>query len=195
MNRLLECFLMEFEDLDDEAQLRNPDATKQEHVDGFINLVRSCGVKFSSRLKKKDVLKKIHHSTTNEWNAAADALRLAKRLDSHSGSNRVRAYFKEDAEYWFGGGIEASRGKRARSAPDGPSTCRATPADCDVISTGEPQTELAVLGVHTGAENVDTLKRMSTSELARTLTKENVLNWIPTLVDRKTDVIDNIAPE
>ncbi|KAH6920620.1 hypothetical protein HPB50_028391 [Hyalomma asiaticum] len=47
VNRLLEYVLMEFEDLDDEAPLRNPDATKQEHVDVFVELVRSCGVKFS----------------------------------------------------------------------------------------------------------------------------------------------------
>ncbi|EEC08264.1 conserved hypothetical protein, partial [Ixodes scapularis] len=68
--------------------------------------------------KKNDVLKTMHHARSNKWNAAADALKLAKRSEAPSNSAHARAYVKSDVDYWQGGGIEESRRKRQRSAEE-----------------------------------------------------------------------------
>lgn len=66
--------------------------------------------------KKNDVLKHIHHSKTNKWNSTADALIIAKRLETPEHVREARLYRKLDTEYWAEGLIEESRAKRSGCA-------------------------------------------------------------------------------
>ncbi|KAH9374435.1 hypothetical protein HPB48_017206 [Haemaphysalis longicornis] len=47
VDRLVYNLLLEFEDFNVSAQVLNPSAPKEEHMDVFVELVSSCGVKFS----------------------------------------------------------------------------------------------------------------------------------------------------
>ncbi|KAH9372370.1 hypothetical protein HPB48_003322 [Haemaphysalis longicornis] len=47
VGRLVYNLLLEFEDFDVSAQVLNPSIPKEEYMDGFVELVRSCAAKFS----------------------------------------------------------------------------------------------------------------------------------------------------
>lgn len=113
--------------------------------------------------KKNDILKHLHHARSNKWNAAADALKLAKRLENSAHVTTSRAYKKHDRSYWVEGMIEESRTNRARSAPemereDTPPACI---EDMDAV---ELRTELKAAGISTKVKSVPKLREMLRKE-------------------------------
>ncbi|KAH9373357.1 hypothetical protein HPB48_018410 [Haemaphysalis longicornis] len=59
------------------------------------NLIALVGFQVKAS-KKNDILKHLHHSRSIKWNSAADALKLAKRLEANEHGRR-------DVDYWSRG--------------------------------------------------------------------------------------------
>ncbi|KAH6933577.1 hypothetical protein HPB50_016532 [Hyalomma asiaticum] len=106
--------------------------------------------------KKNDVLKHLHHSKTNKWNAAQDALKLAKRLEAADYVRISRAYRKLDAKYWSEGLIQEMRTKRRRCANEDSET--EVPLSIENMDGAELRTELRVLGVCISTKSVVQLR-------------------------------------
>ncbi|KAL1482737.1 hypothetical protein MTO96_033587 [Rhipicephalus appendiculatus] len=109
--------------------------------------------------KKNDILKHLHHAKSNKWNAAADAMKLAKRLEVAAHVRTSRVYRKLDLEYWNEGLIQESRMKRPRCAQemerrDGSAT------DIEDMDVAELRTELLATGISTKVKSVSKLRQM-----------------------------------
>ncbi|KAL3226066.1 hypothetical protein MRX96_004510 [Rhipicephalus microplus] len=106
--------------------------------------------------KKNDALKHLHHSKTNKWNAAQDALKLAKWLEVVEYVRISRAYRKLDAKYWSEGLIQEIRAKRRRCADEDSET--EVPLSVENMDGPELRTELRALGVNTTTKSVVQLR-------------------------------------
>lgn len=121
------------------------------------------GVVFESgNRKKNDVLKHLHHSKTNKWNSAQDALKLAKRLEAADYVRISRAYRKLDAKYWSEGLIQEMRAKRRRCADEDSET--EAPLSVEHMDGAELRTELRALGVCTTIKSVVKLREKLINE-------------------------------
>ncbi|KAH9375055.1 hypothetical protein HPB48_009876 [Haemaphysalis longicornis] len=59
--------------------------------------------------KKNDVLKHWHHSRSNKCNSAANALKLAKRLETNEHGRTSCAYIKRDVDYCSKGEVQENQ--------------------------------------------------------------------------------------
>ncbi|KAH9371063.1 hypothetical protein HPB48_014739 [Haemaphysalis longicornis] len=118
--------------------------------------------------KKNDILKNLHHAKSNKWNAAAEALKLAKRLEVAGHVRTSRPYRKHDRMYWDAGLIQESRAIRARSAPgnereDTPVT------SVEEMDAAELRTELKAIGISTAVKAVGKLREILRREREKRL--------------------------
>lgn len=118
--------------------------------------------------KKNGILKNLHHAKSNKWNWAADALKLAKRLEVAGHVRTSRPYRKLDRLYWDEGLIQESRANRARSAPE--NEREDTPAtSVEDMDAAELRTELKAIGISTTVKAVGKLREMLRRERIKRL--------------------------
>lgn len=61
-------------------------------------------------------IKQLHHANSTKWNALADVMKLAKRMEHRDAQKLTRKYVKSDRGYWWKGSIGESRKRRVRPA-------------------------------------------------------------------------------
>lgn len=113
--------------------------------------------------RKKNILKNLHHSRFNKWDTAADALKLAKRLEINGHVRTSRTYRKLDLSHWHESVIEGSRRKRARSALDMERE-DALPLCVEDMEAAELRTELKSMRISATVKSIPKLRQMMRRE-------------------------------
>ena len=99
---------------------------------------------------------------SNKWNAAADVLKVSKRLENLSKcERRARAYLKKNTSYWD----DEIKAKRARQRLTVVSSCtnnasETNSVDIDRMTALEIKQHLNGLGITTRLRNINKLREL-----------------------------------
>lgn len=115
--------------------------------------------------KNNDECRRIHLSKSNKWDAAADVLRVMKRMEMLSEHERApRAYKKQKLDYW-NGELKKKRGKQKslwmqNGHDDANEDDLSNHNEVDTMSAAELRRELKRSGIQTRVRKLDRLQEM-----------------------------------